>query len=66
MHDMMKNYGMDLAEGCQRILEQVAANKFWVSTQPEMTDQAVTGRIEFFQKKEYPELAGQARQLLDS
>jgi NAD(P)-dependent dehydrogenase (short-subunit alcohol dehydrogenase family) len=66
MHDMMKNYGMDLAEGCQRILEQVAANRFWVSTQPEMTDQAVSGRIDFFQRKDYPVLASQARQLLDS
>ena len=64
MHDLMAAYGMDLAEGCQRILEQVAANKFWVSTQPEMTTQSVQSRIDFFRAQSEPELGEQVRQLL--
>ena len=66
MREMMREYGMDLAEGCKLILEQVAANKFWVSTQPEMTEQLLSARIDFFQKQRPPELTGQARQLLDA
>lgn len=65
MRELMANHGMDLAEGCQRILEQVAANKFWVSTQPELTEQAITGRIAFMNEQRYPELADLARELLD-
>ncbi|WP_380879277.1 oxidoreductase [Sphingomonas sp. DBB INV C78] len=64
MFDLMANYGMDLAEGCQRILEQVAEGKFWVSTQPEMTQAAVDGRIQFFRDQSPPFLAGEAKQLL--
>ena len=65
MHDLMKAHGMDLAEGCQRILEQVAANKFWVSTQPEMTAGVLAGRVAFLRDQAFPELAEQARQLVE-
>ena len=61
---MMAAYGMDLDEGCKVILEQVAENKFWCSTQPEMTETMVAERIEYLRAKANPTLAEQARQLL--
>lgn len=64
MFEMMAAYGMDLDEGCKVILEQVAEGKFWVSTQPEMTEQAVSGRIRFMSEQSPPFLADQAKQLL--
>ena len=64
MHDLMRDYGMDLADGCKVILEQVAAGKFWVSTQPDMTAQVVGARVDFLREQRNPELAAQARQLL--
>jgi NAD(P)-dependent dehydrogenase (short-subunit alcohol dehydrogenase family) len=65
MAHMMATYGMDLDEGCQRIVTGIAAGDFWVSTQPEMTDDMVAGRIAFFRQRGAPVLADQARQLLD-
>jgi NAD(P)-dependent dehydrogenase (short-subunit alcohol dehydrogenase family) len=64
MREMMAAYGMDLDEGCRRILSQIAENKFWVSTQPEMTAEMIAGRVAFFQAQEAPILSEQARQLL--
>ena len=64
MYDLMKTYGMDLDEGCRRIMAQIAEGKFWVSTQPEMTAEAIEARIAFLRDQRPPELAGQARQLL--
>lgn len=64
MHDMMAAYGMDLDEGCKVILEQVAENKFWCSSQPEMTETMVAERIEYLRTKSNPKLAEQARQIL--
>jgi NAD(P)-dependent dehydrogenase (short-subunit alcohol dehydrogenase family) len=64
MREMMAAYGMDLDEGCRRILSQIAENKFWVSTQPEMTAEMIAGRVAFFQAQEAPMLSEQARQLL--
>lgn len=64
MHDMMANYGMDLAEGTRVMLEQVAANKFWVSSQPDMTEQTLAGRIQFLQTQANPQIADGARHLL--
>ena len=64
MAHMMATYGMDLDEGCQRIVEGISENRFWVSTQPEMTDDMVAGRIAFFQSREAPVLAEQARALV--
>ncbi|AZI34942.1 putative oxidoreductase [Caenibius tardaugens NBRC 16725] len=65
MHDMMANYGMDLAEGTRVMLEQVAANKFWVSSQPDMTEQTLAGRIQFLQTQANPQIADGARHLLE-
>jgi len=64
MADMMANYGMDLDEGCRIFVEGMAARKFWISSQPEMTEQALAGRIGLFQKQATPELNDQTRALL--
>ena len=65
MHDMMAAYGMDLAEGSRVMMEQIAANKFWVSSQPEMTEQSLAARVRFFQEQADPQVAEQARHLLE-
>ena len=64
MHDLMKAHGMDLAEGCARIMAKIAAGEFWADTQPEMTRQSVDARIDFLRAQRAPALAPQARQLL--
>jgi hypothetical protein len=63
MRELMKNHGMELDEGCRRILEQIAGNKFWVSTQPEMTEQTLAGRIEFFREQHPPRLVKTAARI---
>ncbi len=65
MFEMMRDYGMDLAEGCQRILEQVAEGRFWVHTQPEMTMSAIESRIAFFNSQQPPVLNEAVRELVD-
>jgi len=64
MHDMMAAYGMDLDEASKVILEQVAEGKFWVSTQPDMTESMIADRIAFLTAKEPPRLNETTRQLL--
>jgi NAD(P)-dependent dehydrogenase (short-subunit alcohol dehydrogenase family) len=64
MHDLMKDHGMDLDEGCAVIVRKMAENQFWVDTQPEMTRDAATRRIDFLQKRRPPEVSAQARKLL--
>ena len=56
---------MDLDEGCRLILEQVAEGKFWVHTQPEMSQQIIDGRIAFFQSQEPPALPDTVRHLVE-
>lgn len=65
MFEMMRDYGMDLAEGCQLILEQVAEGRFWIHTQPEMSMPAVESRIEFFKSQQPPVLPDAVRELVD-
>ena len=65
MFEMMRDYGMDLEEGCRIILEQVAEGKFWVHTQPEMSQQIIDGRIVFFQSQEPPALPEIVRHLVE-
>ena len=62
---MMAAYGMDLAEGSRVMMEQIAANRFWVSSQPEMTEQSLAARVRFFQEQADPQVAEQARHLLE-
>jgi NAD(P)-dependent dehydrogenase (short-subunit alcohol dehydrogenase family) len=66
MHDLMKNYGMDLDQGCAVIVEKMARGEFWVDTQPDMTEQAAEARVAFLRSKGPPVLAEQAKQLLES
>lgn len=64
MFEMMRDHGMDLDEGCKLFLEQMAHNKFWVHSQPEMSKQIIDGRIAFFQGQEAPVLAEMARHII--
>lgn len=65
MFEMMRDYGMDLAEGCKLILEQVAEGRFWIHTQPEMSMPAVESRIEFFRSQRPPVLNAAVRDLVE-
>ena len=64
MREMMAAYGMELEPACQSILEQIAAGAFWVSTQPQMTDEVVAHRIRFLSGRDKPVLAEAARAIL--
>ena len=64
MADMMAKHGMDLDEGCRLFVEGMAARKFWISSQPEMTEQALAARIGLFQEQAAPALNDQTRALL--
>ncbi len=64
MAHMMATYGMDLDEGCRRFVEGMAARKFWVSSQPEMTEQALAARVALLQDQALPALNDQTRALL--
>lgn len=64
MRDTMAAYGMDLDEGCRKIMDGIVAGRFWCDTQPDMTEQSVAGRIQFMQHRKDPELAESARGLL--
>lgn len=65
MFEMMRDYGMDLTEGCQRIMEQVAEGRFWVHTQPDMTMSAIESRIAFFNSQQPPVMNEAVRELVD-
>jgi NAD(P)-dependent dehydrogenase (short-subunit alcohol dehydrogenase family) len=64
MYELMMNYGMDLDEGCAKFVRHMAEGHFWADSQPEMTRQALDGRIEFFRDQKPPEIAAGARALL--
>ena len=64
MYHMMKNYGMNVDEGCTVMLSQIAEGKFWVSSQPDMTSASAAGRIEFLREQKNPEVAESAKHLL--
>jgi len=63
MFEMMRDYGMDLDQGCRLFLEQMAEKKFWVHSQPEMSEQALSGRIRFMQDQTPPVMPDIARQI---
>ena len=65
MFEMMRDYGMDLDEGCRLILEQIADGKFWVHTQPDMSREIIDARIAFFQGQEAPLLPDTVRHLVE-
>lgn len=63
MFEMMRDYGMDLDEGCRLFLEQMADNKFWVHSQPEMSEQIIGGRVKFLTEQIPPIMPDLARQI---
>ncbi len=65
MFEMMRDHGMDLAQGCALIMDQIAAGKFWVHTQPEMSLGAIEGRIAFFRSQQPPVMNEEVRHLLE-
>lgn len=65
MSEMMRDYGMDLADGCKLILEQVAEGRFWIHTQPEMSLPAIESRIDFFRSQQPPVLNEAVRDLVE-
>lgn len=64
MDTMMQAYGMDADEAGRVILEGVAAGKFWVSTQAEITAQMIADRVAFLQEQADPPLTAETRALL--
>lgn len=64
MRERMASYGMELPEACERIMQQIAANAFWVSTHPEQLKQLIAGRVEFLSGGQPPALNERTRQML--
>ncbi|WP_298196956.1 SDR family NAD(P)-dependent oxidoreductase [Novosphingobium sp.] len=64
MFEMMRDYGMDLDEGCRLFLEQMAENRFWVHSQPDMSREVLDGRIAFFQAQQAPVLPESVRHII--
>jgi len=66
MREMMGAYGMDLADACKVIFDQIAAGEFWVSTQPEMTKNLADNRARFLMEQTVPTLTAETRGLLEA
>lgn len=64
MSAMMASYGMPADEAARVIMEGIAAGRFWVSTQPEVTREMVAGRVRFLQEQADPQLTEETRALL--
>lgn len=65
MFEMMRDYGMDLDEGCRLFVEQIAEKEFWVHSQPDMSRDMIAGRTAFLQGQEPPQLAAEVAHLLE-
>lgn len=65
MAEMMREYGMDLDEGCRLFLEQMAEGKFWVHSQPEMSRDMLNGRIAFLDGQVAPTLPEAVAHILE-
>lgn len=59
-------HGMYLDERCRVILERITDNRFWVSAQPDMTDQVIADRTRYLSGQRDLELMPETRQLLDN
>ncbi|WP_200940390.1 SDR family NAD(P)-dependent oxidoreductase [Caulobacter sp. Root343] len=66
MRQTMAAYGMELDAACKVILEQIAAGEFWVSTQPEMTQNLAQNRAVFLRDQSRPALTPETRALLEA
>jgi short-subunit dehydrogenase len=64
MNAMMQVHGMDADEAGRVILEGIAAGRFWVSTQPEITAGMIAGRVAYLQDQADPPLTDATRALL--
>lgn len=56
MREAMASQGMDLDKACARIVQQLAAGAFWVSTQPRMTRMFLDARANFLRYQKAPSL----------
>ena len=56
MFEMMRDGGMDTSEGCKLFLEQMAANKYWVHSHPEMSQQVLDARASFLTSQRPPQM----------
>jgi NAD(P)-dependent dehydrogenase (short-subunit alcohol dehydrogenase family) len=65
MREMMATGGMDLESSSRSILAQMADRRFWVHTQPEMTQAAIESRIAFLRGQNPPQLNEQVRFLVE-
>ena len=65
MRKRMESYGMELPEACERIMRQIAANEFWVSTHPEQLKTLIASRVAFLNSGQPPALNEQTRRMLD-
>lgn len=63
MAAMMAEHGMELDEGCRRFLEQMAENRFWVHSQPDMSAQMAAARADFLTGQTPPVMPEIARQI---
>ena len=63
MFEMMRDYGMDLDEGCRLFLAQMAECRFWVHSQPDMSEQIIGERIRFLKDQIPPIMPDLARQI---
>lgn len=57
MREAMAANGMDLDKACERIMDQLATGRFWISTQPRMTQMFTEKRAAFLMSQAEPELA---------
>lgn len=65
MRNMMQTIGMDLDQGCALFVQKMAENRFWVDSQPDMTEDAIQTRVNFITSGKAPVLSEQGRALLD-
>jgi NAD(P)-dependent dehydrogenase (short-subunit alcohol dehydrogenase family) len=57
MRETMAAHGMDLDKACERIVDQLAAGAFWISTQPRMTQMFLDKRIAFLRDQQQPQIS---------
>ncbi|WP_353229991.1 SDR family NAD(P)-dependent oxidoreductase [Novosphingobium sp.] len=63
MFAMMRDHGMDLDHGCRLFLQQMAENRFWVHSHPDMSAQIIGGRVKFLAEQTPPMMPDLARQI---
>ena len=64
MHGMLAADGISGYEAAQRILPQIAAGQFWVSTHPQMTQQFAQQRAQHLSNLATPQMPIEALQAM--